>query len=69
MSTEVSGVVLAYALSQRYLAQHSTEQLVASLSPIVPNVEQEKITEADCIQFSVCHIGNALVKIMLCLSR
>jgi len=63
-STEVSGVVLAYALSKHYLAQHSTEQLVASLSPIVLNVKQEKITEVDCMQFSVSHVGNASVNIM-----
>lgn len=67
-STEVSGVVLAYGLSKHYLAQHSTAQIVASLSPIVLKVEQEKIIEVDCIQFSVCHVGNTSVAIVLYLS-
>lgn len=46
-STEASGVVLAYAFSKHYLAEHSTEQTLASLSPVVLNVKQEKITEVD----------------------
>lgn len=67
-STEVSGVVLAYALWKQYLVRDNIEQIVASLSLTVLSVELEKTSEVDCIQLSICHVGNATVKIMLYLS-
>lgn len=41
-------MVLAYVLLRHYLAQ----QIAASLIPLVLNIEQEKITEVNCIHFS-----------------
>lgn len=58
----------ACVLSKDYLAKHSTKQVAASLNPSVLNIKQEKITEVDSLQCSVCQIGNASVETMFCLN-